>query len=91
MASIGIRKSHSPCKQSCNKYRSCGTSDISLDTSRLSIRMNDTNSYENTPSPSSIASTSTTVQSPKFRHRILSSTLKSKIFSSIQNLIFLIL
>jgi hypothetical protein len=79
MTSVSLRKSHSTCKQSCSKCRTCGTNNISLDTSRLSIRMNDTNSYDNTPSPSSIESTSTIERSPKYRHRILSSTLKSKI------------
>ncbi|CAF1177915.1 unnamed protein product [Adineta steineri] len=71
--STGVRKPHSSYKKFCNKCRS----DTSPDPSRLSIRINDTNTYENTPSPSSVASTSTIEQSLKDRHRILSSTLKN--------------
>ena len=54
------------------------TDTISLDTTRRSIRMSDTNSYQTLPSPLSTVSTSTIEHSPKFSHRILSSTLKSK-------------
>lgn len=78
MASVGARKFHSSYKHSYNKRRSCARNNISLDSSRVSIRMSDANSYETIPSPSSIASTSTIERSPKYRHRILSSTLKSK-------------
>jgi len=78
MASVGTRKFHSSYKHGYNKRRSGAGNNISLDASRVSIRMSDTNSYETIPSPSSVASTSTIERSPKYRHRILSSTLKSK-------------
>jgi len=78
MTSVGGRKSHTSCKTLYNKSRSSNTS---IDTSHLSIATNDTNSYENTPSPlSSLASTSTVEHLPKDGQRILSSTLKSKSF-----------
>jgi hypothetical protein len=78
MASVDVRKSHSSCKHPHKKYRSSGSNNISLDTSRVSMRMSDTNSYETISSPSSIASASIIERAPKYRHRILSSTLKSK-------------
>jgi hypothetical protein len=71
MASGSTRKSHS---YSSNKCRSCRRNNISLDASQVSIRMSDTNSYETLLSPS----LTTIERSPKYRHRILSSTLKSK-------------
>ncbi len=78
MASVGTRQSHSSYKHSDNKSRLCGTNNGSLNATGLSIRMSDTNSYETIPSPSSIGSTSIIERSPKYHHRILSSTLKSK-------------
>jgi hypothetical protein len=66
MASIRTRKPHI--------YRSTRTNNTSLDASHVTIPISDTNSS----SLSSIASTSTIERSPKFRHRMLSSTLKSK-------------
>jgi len=80
MTSIGGRKSHTSCKTLCNKSRSSGASNTSIDTSHLSITTNGTSSYENTPSPLSFASTSTVEHLPKDGQRILSSTLKSKSF-----------
>jgi hypothetical protein len=82
MTSVGGRKSHTSCKTFCNKSRSSGASNTSIDTSHLSIATNDTNSYENTPSPLSFASTSTVENLPKDGQRILSSTLKSKSFKN---------
>lgn len=81
MASVtASRKLKSPsCKHSCKKCRLSHKNHISLDTSRLSIQMNDTNSYETFPSPSSTVSTSTIERPAKHRHGILSSTLKSKL------------
>jgi hypothetical protein len=74
MSSVAAHKSHPSCKNFGTK---CPT-DISLDTSQLSVRTSEANLYENTPSPSSVASTSTIDHSIRDRHRILSSTLKSK-------------
>ncbi len=80
MATVGVRKSHSSCKHLSNKCPSSNGNNISLDTSHVSIRTSDTNSYETITSPSSIGSTSVIERSPKYHHRILSSTLKSKLF-----------
>jgi hypothetical protein len=70
--------SKSSCKRSSDRYVSSDASNISLDESDVSIPANDINargnSYVNTPSPSSIASTSTIDNSFKYRP----STLKSK-------------
>ncbi|CAF0787970.1 unnamed protein product [Rotaria sordida] len=81
MATVRSRKSHSSCTHICSKCRSRDTENISLDASHSSIPLTDGNptrtSYENTPSPSSNASTSTIEQSSKSGHRILSSTLKN--------------
>ncbi|CAF4970941.1 unnamed protein product, partial [Rotaria sp. Silwood1] len=81
MATARSRKSHSSCKHICSKCRSRDTENLSLDTSHLSIPITDANptrnSYENTPSPSSNASTTTMEPSSKYGHRILSSTLKN--------------
>ena len=66
MASVRTRKPH--------QYRSTRANNTTLDASQVSIPMSDTNSS----SLSSIASTSTIEPSPKYQHRILSSTLKSK-------------
>lgn len=90
MASVRSRKLHSTCKHPFCKCGSCDTNDPTLDTSKLSIRIDDMNShrnsFEHTSSPSSNASTIMTEQSSKFGHQILSSTLKSNflryIFSS---------
>ncbi len=67
MSSVNISKTS--CKHSCDKCLSPGTCNISLDESDLSVRTNDINgnSYVNTPSPSSIASTSTTDRPQKSR------------------------
>ncbi|UJR33426.1 hypothetical protein I4U23_020872 [Adineta vaga] len=73
MSSIAIEKPVSSCKTCCTKCHE----HISVDTSGLSIPMNESNSYEVTPSPSSIASTSTVEHSVRDRHGILSSTLKN--------------
>lgn len=78
MASVNIRKTHSSCKQSSNKRHSSDTNNISLDASTTSLPMSETNSYETINSPSSVASRSTIERSPKYRHRILQSTLKCK-------------
>jgi len=69
MSSINVSKSS--CKHSCDKCLSPGTNNLSLDENDLPIRTNDINingnSYVNTPSPSSIASTST--NDPPFKYR----------------------
>jgi hypothetical protein len=74
MSSLGASKS--PCKHSCDKCSSPGASNISIDGSDLSIRTNDINingnSYVNTPSPSSVASST---MHRSYKHR---SSLKSK-------------
>ncbi len=64
-----INVSKSSCKHSCDKCLSPGTNNISLDENESPIRTNDINgnSYVNTPSPSSIASTST--NDPTFKYR----------------------
>jgi len=93
MTSVGGRKSHTSCKTLYTKSRSSGASNTSIDTSHLSIATNETNSYENTPSPlSSLASTSTVEHLPKDGQRILSSTLKRKsfVFLKIQKFIFVL-
>ena len=61
--------SKTSCKHSCDKCLSPGVSNISLDESDLSVRTNDiaSNSYANTPSPSSIESTSTIHRTSKSR------------------------
>jgi hypothetical protein len=70
--------SKTSCRRSCDKYVSSDASNISLDESDVSIPTNDINgrgnSYVNTPSPSSIASTSTIDNSFKYRP----SSIKSK-------------
>jgi hypothetical protein len=69
MSSVTVSKS--PCKHSCDKCLSPGTNNISLDEGDIAIRTSDINingnSYVNTPSPSSIESTST--NDPSFKHR----------------------
>lgn len=69
--SIGISKAS--CKHSCEKCLSPSTGNFSLDESDASIRTTDMNingnSYVNTPSPSSIASTSSNDRSFKYRSK----------------------
>jgi len=81
MDAVELRSS-SKQHSSYHKCRSCGANNTSNNDNRLSIRMSDIslngNSYDNTPSPSSIASSISAIRSPKYRHRISSSTLKSK-------------
>ncbi|CAF1563036.1 unnamed protein product [Rotaria magnacalcarata] len=80
MATVRNRKSDHSCKHFCVKCRSHGTQDLSLDTTHLSIPITDANptgnTYENTPSPSSNASTTIIEKPSEYGHRILSSTLK---------------
>ncbi len=69
--------SKTSCKHPYDKCLSPGVSNISLDGSHVSVRSNDiaSNSYVNTPSPSSIESASTVDRSSKSRPKS-----KQKIF-----------
>lgn len=75
MSSITTRTADSSGKTYCTKSHD----QISVETIGLTMGVNGNHSFEATPSPSSIASTSTIEHSIKDRHGILSSTLKSKI------------
>jgi hypothetical protein len=74
--------SKSSCKHPCDKCFSPGTNNISLEEGDLSARTNDipSNSYVNTPSPSSIESTSTIGRPSHSR-----SKSKQKKFSFVNN------
>jgi hypothetical protein len=82
MASIGTSKTS--CKHPCDKCLSPGASNIILDESDASSRTNDIkmngNTYENTPSPSSIVSTSTINHSFKYRRSSSRRKYKKKFF-----------
>ncbi|CAF1614869.1 unnamed protein product, partial [Adineta ricciae] len=73
MSSMTTRKVDSSGKTYCTKSHD----QISVETTGLAMGINGNHSFEATPSPSSIASTSTIEHSMKDRHRILSSTLKN--------------
>lgn len=81
MATVRSRKTHS-CKHYCSKCRLHDTNNLSINTTNLSIPLanaHSTASYDNTPSPSSNASSTLIEQSSKSGRRLLSSTLKSNV------------
>ncbi|CAF3625381.1 unnamed protein product [Adineta steineri] len=83
MSSIGVTKPMR--KTSCDKFVSSNASNISLDGSDTFIRANDininSNSYANTPSPSSITTISSIDRSFKYRSSRLKNDYRSHMFS----------